>query len=347
VIRYSKKIGNLFSFKQNFFDKNDEMLMDLKGLANLYARQPQRKTCKNCGAPLEAGDGSTFSYLSVDYVFCEACSHMNGLHEDTDAYCAAIYADDGGEKYAATYVTADRIAYQKRVQEIYVAKAAFLRDVLQEVGCTPEYLVDFGAGAGHFVEAARQIGFSNAAGYEPSRAMVDFGNAIFGSDVLKHNELGDLGSIIASTKAQVASMIFVLEHVQNPREILEAISINDDIEFFYFSVPVFSPSVIFESAFDNVMPRHLVPYHTHLYTEASIRHFCKEFGFTPIGEWWFGLDMGDLYRSLWVTLTQSQTPHGPLLNYLERQFLPLVDAMQGVLDQARQCTEVHMVVRKT
>lgn len=344
--RYSKALGNLFSFKQNFFNENDAKLQEFKNIASAYRQQPKRLRCKNCDGQIEFAAASSFSKLDVQYSFCVRCGHLNGAHEDTDAFCSALYADDGGQKYASTYLAADQGAYQRRVNEIYVPKAQFLRDALSERGTLPGRLVDFGAGAGHFVAAARLCGFTDAIGYEPSDTLVNFGNAMIGQQSLIQHKLSDLVAMIESAEAQVASMIFVLEHAQAPRSVLRALSHNEQIQYVYFSVPIFSPTVLFESVFPDVMPRHLVAGHTHLYTERSIRYLCDEFGFSPVAEWWFGLDIGDLFRSLWVSLGKGETPNEPLREYLTKEFLPLVDRLQNVLDEAHQCTEVHMLLGK-
>lgn len=344
--RYSKPLGNLFSFKQDFFRENDAKLHEFKKIALTYRQQPRRLKCKNCDGPIGFSEASSFSILDIQYSFCECCGHLNGAHEDTDAYCSELYADNLGENYASTYIATTQSGYQNRVDEIYVPKARFLRDALAELGEEPGRLIDIGAGAGHFVSAAKLSGFTDAIGYEPSKTLVEFGNAMIGQQSLIQHELSDLVSIIKKAEAQVVSMIFVLEHVQSPRSVIQALSENEKIKFVYFSVPLFSPTVLFESVFPDVMPRHLVAGHTHIYTQRSIRYLCDEFGFSPMAEWWFGLDIGDLYRSLWVSLGKAETPNAPLREYLTNEFLPLVDHLQHVLDSAHQCTEVHMLLGK-
>lgn len=344
--RYSKPLGDLFSFKQDFFNENDAKLHEFKDIAKLYRQQPTRMRCKNCDGQIEFTDESSFSKLDVQYSFCVHCGHLNGAHEDTDAFLSALYVDDRGENYASTYLATDKLAYQKRVNEIYLPKAQFLCDALSEVGEQPGRLIDFGAGAGHFVAAAGLSGFTDAIGYEPSDTLVEFGNTMIGQHSLIPHKLSDLIKIIQNAEAQVASMIFVLEHAQAPRSVLRALSENENIQYVYFSVPLFSPTVLFESVFPDVMPRHLVAGHTHLYTERSIRYFCEEFGFSTVAEWWFGLDIGDLYRSLWISIGKAETPNAPLREYLSKELLPLVDRLQNVLDEAHQCTEVHMLLRK-
>ena len=44
--------------------------------------------------------------------------------------------------------------------------------------------------------------------------------------------------------------------------------------------------------------RQLITSHTHLYTQKSILHMIKKFKFKILGEWWFGSDISDLYRSI-------------------------------------------------
>jgi hypothetical protein len=56
------------------------------------------------------------------------------------------------------------------------------------------------------------------------------------------HEMKDSEKILATTNANVISMIGVLEHVQNPHTLVTAISENPNIEFFYISVPTFSLS---------------------------------------------------------------------------------------------------------
>jgi hypothetical protein len=292
--RYSKPLGELFTFKQDFFHENDAKLREFAHIASVYRQQPKRLRCKNCDNQIEFTAALSFSKLDVQYSFCTQCGHLNGAHEDTHEFCSALYVDDCAQKYASTYLATDREAYEKRVEEIYLPKARFLRDALSHAGQRPGRLIDFGAGAGHFVAAARSSGFTGAIGYEASHTLVAFGNSMIGQQSLIQHELTSLAAIIENAKAQVASLVFVLEHVQSPRDILRALSHNEQIEYVFFSVPLFSPTVLFESVFPDVMPRHLVAGHTHLYTERSIRYLCSE-----------------------------------------------------VLDEAHQCTEVHMLLGRT
>jgi hypothetical protein len=346
MIRYSKPLGELLSFKQHFFDANDAHLQRFKEIAGVYRAQPPRTVCKNCTFPLDTSPSARFTKLGVEYTLCARCGHCNGVCEDTEEFCRYLYTDDAGESYARNY-SADGIQqYRDRVAHIYLPKARFLREALDEEGARQAGLVDFGAGAGYFVSAAREAGLDVVAGYEPSDAMVRLGNAMIGEDVLVRHELDEIVPIVSRAPAPVASFVGVLEHLYDPRRVLRALRENDSVRYVFFSVPLFSPTVILETVFPEVMPRHLAAAHTHLYTEQSIQHFCDEFGFERASEWWFGLDMTDLCRSVLVSLQKTGGAHAPLSQYWADRFMSMIDDLQRVLDEARACSEVHMLLRK-
>ena len=56
--------------------------------------------------------------------------------------------------------------------------------------------------------------------------------------------------------------------------------------------------------------------------------------------------MTDFYRSVLVSLRKADTPNAPLQTYWTTHFMPLIDRLQGVLDEAHACTEVHMLLGK-
>jgi hypothetical protein len=345
VDKYSKPLGNLLDFKQDYFQLDEARLKEFSRIAAMYRSQPKRDFCKNCAYPLDQGPSQSFSTHGVEHVFCLRCTHCNGAFEDTDAYCRALYVDDGGKSYSRSYSSADVQQYRDRVTEIYIPKAQFLREALDEAGATlPLRLTDYGAGAGYFVSAAIQRGFGDAVGFEPSMALVSHGNQMMGGSRLVQHDLSDTVSLIEACDTPVVSFIGVLEHLQAPRAVLEALSLNSRIQFIFFSVPLFSPSVVLESIFPSVVPRQLVGTHTHVYTERSIQYFCEEFGFERLSSWWFGLDMTDLSSNILRVLPRQHEQASPLATYWTERFMPLLDELQGVLDRGRCCSEVHMLL---
>lgn len=344
MIKYGKPCADVLTYKDSFFLENTQNQQRSRHLFQVYSEQPKKETCRICNFPLE---GSLFSKEGVDYIFCKKCDHLNGANQDTDSFCKNLYTEDTENGYASNYSASSAEAYKNRVRDIYQPKAKFLREALIQGNNKPEELsfADLGAGSGHFVYALRSEGLKRSTGYEVSNQQVKLANTMCGPDSVKLHDLANLKEIVSSLDTDVISMISVLEHLQNPREILEAIQENSQIKYLYFSVPLFSPSVFFESVFaDFLSPRHLAPSHTNLFTEKSIDYFCQEFGFNKESEWWFGSDMIDLFRGLWLKFSADDKQH-ELRNILVDRYKPMIDDLQLVLDKKHFGSEVHMLLK--
>lgn len=339
--RFGKPSAVWFDMKDFFYSRDQELAGHAQKIAEAYTRQPPRTQCKICTGPLSAEGLLTKN--GVRYTVCGACGHFNGLHEDTDAFNQAVYVEEGSKIYQIAYSSEDRGRYATRVEQVYLPKAAFLADALRHDGCQPDGLRvdDFGAGSGYFVSALRTAGFA-AQGYEVSAEQVAFAAEMVGPGALRQVGLNDTLDLIAASSARVLSFIFVLEHVADPLAVLRAAAANPAVEYVYFSVPMFSASVFFETAFPQYYHRHLSAGHTHLFTDQSLGWIEQALSFRRVGEWWFGLDMVDLVRLLGVHFAANPetTPALPLWNEMMR---PVLDAMQQSLDARRQASEVHML----
>ena len=345
MIRHGKPSAALLRHKQSFFEDNDRLLSENRRLAASYAAQPKREKCKNCTAPIAE---PSFVKLGVAYSQCPRCGHLNGMHEDTDAFCATVYTDTGGKAYAENYSQQDLEAYRRRVKDIYLPKAEFLCDALRDVDLNPaaHTIADLGAGSGYFVAAAKECGFRAVQGYEVSEVQVGLADAMIGEGALRRHNLDETVKIASSLEDDIVSMIGVLEHLQHPRDVLGALRDNPKVRFLYISVPLYSMSVHLELAFQNIMQRQLSGGHTHLYTNESIDWMCREYKFERTSEWWFGSDFVDLYRIVSVSL-ESQEDGGVSPGMWADEFLPVLDAMQVELDKRQLSSEVHLFLRST
>lgn len=342
MIKFGKPLGEIIALKDEFIRENDSHLK--RELDNLehYKRQPHRTTCKNCDEPI---DGVSFTKLGVDYSICGVCGHLNGVFDDTEEYCNLIYADDSGKDYAREYLESEKEEFQSRVTNIYSPKANFLKEGLREVNTSPGDLkcLDVGAGAGFFVQAMLENGFSHTSGIEVSGTMVDMGRNIIPGLPLEKIGLNDIYQRLKTTDAGLVSMIGVLEHLQKPRLALQLMKENPSVKYFYFSVPLYSISLFFEMVSPQVKQRVTGFAHTHLYTESSIQHFCDEFGFRRLSEWWFGMDALDLYRNISVRLMKEEGVRG-MIPHWHRHMAPVLDDIQLALDKRRLSDEVHMLL---
>jgi hypothetical protein len=344
MIQFGKPSGPMLRHKQDFLTNNRALAARADELAALYASQPPRTKCMNCDGDLGPPE---FTKRTIGYAVCDRCGQLNGVHQDTDAFCQAVYADQGGKQYAQAYGAPDRDAFQQRMHDIYVPKAEFLFGALKAEGIAPEgeSYADLGAGSGYFVGALMASGAQSVTGYEVSEAQVALADKMLGAGHMSRHGLNETGSAAAEIGSGVVSMIGVLEHLQQPRAVLAALAGNKTVHTVYLSLPLFSPAVYFELIFPDIFPRHLSGGHTHLYTDHSIDWMCREYGFKRSSEWWFGADAADLFRSIRIKLENSDDTAGAAGRWTE-WMEPMIDGLQRVIDERQLASEVHLVLRK-
>jgi len=335
VEKFSKSSDAVISNKQSFFEKNEDHLNYVRQVNDLYLKQPKRLLCKTCNSELQ---DAQLVIHGVPYTICQTCNHFNGLHEDTIEFANFVYNSSDGSSYAKNY----KNDYLKRVSDIYLPKVSFLKEVLENDSCSQGYsLMDMGCGGGHFVKACEQMGIK-ATGFDTNKQLIELGNSMLDSNEIIFNDLGEINNLIETSDADILSLIGVLEHVMDPISVLDSFSRNNST-YLYLQVPLFSLSALMESIHSDVFPRQLNAGHTHLYTENSINYLCDYFNFEIIGEWWFGTDMVDFFRHLYVKLDVEQDTKRDLLNKL---FMQSLDELQNVLDKKKVCSGVNMVIKK-
>ena len=335
--KYGKSFGDLNSLKTNFFKNNDGMLNMANGMADILNAQPIRKECKICGSEL---NNNLVHSHNIDYLVCDKCGHLNSAHIDTDDFAGKVYIEDD---YSKNYSSKDRTEYDKRMNLIYVPKAQFLKDSLAREKVETINVLDIGAGCGYFVAAARNLGIK-AVGVEVSKNQVDYGNSMMEEPFLTHVGLHDSIDYIKNTDANVVSAIGVLEHLINLRENLDAIKDNTNIQYLYASVPMFSFSCAFETAFKDCYNRHMGGTHTHLFTNESIREMADSIGFEVAYEWRFGSDINDLYRFLVVSMGKNGNEE--FAKMFADKFTPLMDKLQLILDESEFSSELHFILKR-
>jgi len=343
--QYGKHSGPLLKQKTSFFEENEKHVSRQRKIADLYIKQNLRVKCKNCDNDLN--ETVDFIKDKIGYKLCPTCGHLNGIYEDSDEFCEFVYAGDSGEEYALNYEVENQSKYSYRLSSIYSPKAEFLYSGLLECGANPHDLsfLDFGSGSGYFVGALKNMSIQNIKGTEVSSYQVEFGNKMLGSDLLSVHGLDETNSILRTTTANVVSLVGVLEHVSNPRGVVAELASNKNVEYIFMSVPTYSLSVFIELLNDNLFHRHLHGGHTHLYSKKSLYHLAEEFNFDVSSEWWFGADVVDLYRSLYVNL-KSKKVSREMLESFQNMTLPLVDKLQLEIDKEELSSEVHMLWKK-
>lgn len=343
--QYGKPSTALIMQKQSFFKDNKKHIDKQRNISRIYVAQPIRKCCKNCGTKLNSE--ADFIKDGIPYKICTCCTHLNGAHEDTNEFCDAIYSLDDGKSYAENYNSESLEHFNYRVLSIYLPKAEFLFTSLKNNKENPNSLkyLDFGAGAGYFVSALSKAGLKNVTGTEVSKSQVELGNQMIGDNLLSLHSIADSEKVLSGATANVISMIGVLEHLQCPRKAIEAIARNVHTEYVYISVPLFSLSVYLELLSDSIFHRQLHGGHTHLYTDESIKYLADEFGFEIVSQWWFGTDVVDLYRNIYINLENKEVSERVRRHYTN-MMKTMVDAMQLEIDKKHFSSEVHVLLKK-
>lgn len=342
VVRYSKPSAGYLKTKTAFYDdKENARWLDIEaGVRRSYLQQPPRTRCAVCAGGLGPAQ---FTLRGVGYGLCGTCGHFNGAHEDTRSFAEALY-QAGHADASSVYSDPTSAEYRQRLEAIYVPKVHFLQDALRARGEDPSRLsyADLGSGGGHFVAAMRQEGLARSVGYETSAELVRHTNALHGTELLRRNEADDLARIAATADADVLTMIFALEHVPDVRGFLQAVRANPRVRYFFFAVPMFTPSVFLEGVFPDLMPRTLGIGHTHLFTERSVVHLCREFGLERVAEWWFGANAFDVHRLVKMRLGQGAGTAGGVAPW-DDMILPMLEDLQAAFDRHKLSSEVHLV----
>jgi 2-polyprenyl-3-methyl-5-hydroxy-6-metoxy-1,4-benzoquinol methylase len=329
---------DILNAKASFFKDNEKWLAEANRVWKIYKEQPARKNCKLCGNALK--HEKLFSSNGVDFLLCDTCGHLNGECQDTDDFSRAVYS---GESLGEFYKESSLEQYISRMESIYIPKALFLSDSLKAAGADygKKTFLDVGAGCGYMVGALRRLGLS-ATGIEVSQGEVKYGNRMLDGQYLKLYPQGETAGLVRDTQAQVICFIGVLEHLYELSLMLESIQNNKNIQFMFFSVPMFSLANVFGIVFPDVFNRQLITMHTHLFSRRSLEWMYKNYGFKPEAEWNFGTDITDLYRSVMVRLSKENGVNDKLAGIVSMFFKDNVDSMQLIVDKSDFCSEVHV-----
>jgi len=337
---YSKSSAFYTDTKSDFFSSNESLLAKAEKQNELYLKQPIRTKCKICSQALSSD--CDFISHQVQYIFCDGCGHLNGAYEDTKAFVENLYFQAEGDDYAINYLDAK---YVERTNNIYLPKVDFLLNNLPSK--TELKLLDVGCGAGYFVYAAILRGI-DATGIDVSQTMIEFGNQQIShlqqQRPLTHSSESDFFESIANSDAKVISAIGVIEHLRDPQAFFDAFQ-QSEAQYLYYSVPMFSFSVMLENIFTDVFPRQLSGGHTHLFTEQSINWLYENYNLNSLAEWRFGTDIMDLYRTMSVEMIKKGAST-KLEAFLKEGLAKNIDQLQAVFDEKHFCSEIHCLAVK-
>ena len=334
IVKYSKNYNNIISIKKSLYNDNKELLNSMLKINKYLKKQKFRKYCKTCGFKLSK---KLFTQHQLSYTLCKNCNHLNAVNHDNSKFMNWLYNANKGKNY--NLGKKDYEVFNARVKNIHLPKVDFLREVIK----SKMKVLDFGAGNGQFLKALEMRNI-HGTGYEPIKSFVKKGNKILKKNKLIHLDFNKTLDVILKDKENnVLSMICVLVHLEEPNTLIELFK-KSNFKYLFFSIPISSLSVFIENSFKNVRPRHLGGGHTSLYTKESLYYLAKKYNLEIAGEWWFGADFPDLYRSL---LHSSNT--NDIKKYkdlLDKKFFKVINELQNVLDRNKISSEVHVIFKK-
>ncbi len=340
IQKFGKSYKLVSELKRDFVEDNRTHLLENNKIAKIYSNQIRREKCKICDANIDSN--AAFHSHGLNYYHCQVCGHVNGEYLETNSFTEKIYEK---ADYGKNYKMDTRESYGKRLNEVYLPKAEFMSEALKKYGLNPndfKYL-DVGAGSGFYVGALKKLGLITK-GIEISADQVDYANEMLGIKALECVSQDEVVPLIKKTDADVLSFIGVLEHIVNLHDVLNAINENDRIKYIYFSVPMLSYSVFWESVSEDVFNRLLGGSHTHIFTESSLNYIYNYFGWENIAEWNFGTDVADLERIVQVLMMQNKNEY--LANMFKEKMSEILDDIQLIIDKQGFCSEKHVLVKK-
>ena len=332
IVLFSKTYKPLISIKKNFSEDNKNNLNRVLKINKVYSRQSIRKACQNCSNKTL---NPLFKSFGIIYLECSTCGHLNGKYNNNDNFSKNLYQADLNKNYSVNYLK----DFNNRVKNIYLPKVAFLK---KAIGSNITVL-DIGSGAGHFLKAL-ELNNIKGKGFESSNILCELGNKFLKNNKITKVNIDQIYSVIKRSDTDCVSLIGVLEHLSHPQNLIDSFN-NSRANYLFISVPTFSFSVFLENAIQDIFPRQLSGGHTHLYTEESLNYLAKKNKLKIIAEWWFGTDIADLFRSIFVkSKINKNSAYNKKFNQLVYKYL---DQLQGVLDKNKSCSEVHMIFKKS
>lgn len=256
------------------------------------------------------------------YCECPGCSHVYVRQRMTAEAVTRFYSED--KAYAATYTDKERA--QLRVAQVAKPKAEWaVRAFQRKYGREPRWIVDVGAGGGHFVKACRDLGL-RADGVEVSDSSQHFCREHFGFDLVAAPFDVDYERFRG---ADMITYWGVIEHVPFPRRFITATRAAIAPEgMVVTAVPRWtSLSTAVQMLWSDTLVRHMDPGgHIHVFSDSSLLTLLTSEKLAPTEAWFFGMDVYELVSQVLHRAGDGAARLGEQLQGLVPHLQPFVDA---------------------
>lgn len=303
---------------------------DKRNAESVAAFQPKLSSCPICHNKKLIFFIEVYGYK---YSQCKSCGHIF-MQPPLDLNAVKKLYGGGEDGSMQKLVYLDEELFLRRIEQIALPKIEYCNNIIGEKGLW----VDIGCGGGEFLAAAQKTGWKTK-GFEADAAEVDFARRR-GIEVVQEYITAE--NVPKLKDAKVVSLINILEHINNPAELLSAIAGNlQKRAFVVFEVPRHpSLSSFVNLAFPHLPYRHIVPPdHLHVFTEKSVEIMLNNAELKAVSVWEFGQDAVDLI------LAAANNARLKENDFIE-EIIVLAQDMQKVVDEQSLSDILFMVTIK-
>lgn len=283
---FSKPLGDIAPESGDWLRADRERQLRRDAFLDAHPATQRRHACLLCGQPLS---GDAFIHRQVSYIHCAHCGHIQDEYMLPPSAAAA---------FAAVYPPLDEAEHASRVRRVYAPKLEWIVRSLKESGLDDPLAAkwcEIGCGAGYFLDALRQAGAASFQGIEADPVLAARARLVAGDERVLCS--ADAGGAAAASTAGIFAAFFVLEHLDDPGPLLEALAARPSGTVFAFAVPVFGFSALLEGLFPESAARSLDGMiHRQMFTGRSISFLLEKIGYAPAAQWLFGQDAADMTR---------------------------------------------------
>lgn len=330
VKRKINKDIDIIKLNRNISWKIDSAIEQRK-VAEGHSITNTRDVCPICDSDKGQILVSVYEY---DYYECDECGHvyLNTLIDEDNV--KELYIGTENKKLQHNVYLSEDL-FDKRLEQIAAPKVQWVLDEIKTNGMW----IDIGCGTGEILYSAKKIGY-DVRGIDSDEKEIEFAKSkglnVFCDYVTTENANDYISD------GDVISLFNVLEHLENPKELIKNIS--DNIEagtYVVIEVPRHpSISSLNNLIFSEFACRHIYPPdHMHVFTEESMEKMVKEANLEPISMWNFGQDA---YDSIITALASRNINSSKFTNRL----LESVPILQKSIDESGLSDTMIIICKK-